>query len=62
MTFEEKIVDKNLTLYCSSNLKLFADEFKSYFYKNINKIKNFLDITEPIELVIALTELLLIFN
>ena len=56
MDFEEKIVSKTLTIYCSSNLKKFAEEFCSYFNDNINKIKKFLNIFDETNIIVALTD------
>lgn len=53
MDFDKKIKDKNLIIYCSNNLEDFAYEFKEYYYKNI---KESLDITEEIKIIVALTD------
>lgn len=56
MDFDKKIKDKNLIIYCSNNLEDFAYEFKEYYYKNIKNIKESLDITEEIKIIVALTD------
>lgn len=56
MDFDKKIKDKNLIIYCSNNLEDFAYEFKEYYYKNI---KESLDITEEIKIIVALTDKIL---
>ena len=56
MDFDKKIKDKNLIIYCSNNLEDFAYEFKEYYYKSIKNIKESLDITEEIKIIVALTD------
>ena len=56
MDFDVKITDKNLIIYCSNNLEKFADEFKLYYYENIERIKKFFNINGNIEIIVALTD------
>lgn len=56
MNLDYKIKDNDLTIFCTDNLKEFAQDFKLYFDDNIEKIKDFFDINEKIELLVALTD------
>ena len=56
MDFDLKIIEGNLTIYCSKNLEEFSKEFIEYCNKNINDIKNKLNIKENVNLVVALTD------
>ena len=56
MDFDLKIIEGNLTIYCSKNLEEFSKEFIEYCKKNINDIKNKLNIKENVNLVVALTD------
>ena len=56
MEFDLKINDNDLTIFCSTGLENFSNEFINYFNENIGKIKEELSIDQDTKIIVALTD------
>lgn len=56
MNFDLKIKNNNLTIFCSTGLENFSNEFINYFNENIGKIKEELSIDQDTKIMLALTD------
>lgn len=56
MNFDLKIKNNNLTIFCSTGLESFSNEFINYFNENIGKIKEELSINQDTKIMLALTD------
>ena len=56
VNFDLKIKNNNLTIFCSTGLENFSNEFINYFNENIGKIKEELSIDQDTKIMLALTD------
>ena len=56
MNFDLKIKNNNLTIFCSTGLENFSNEFINHFNENIGKIKEELSIDQDTKIMLALTD------
>ena len=56
VNFDLKIKNNNLTIFCSTGLESFSNEFINYFNENIGKIKEELSINQDTKIMLALTD------
>ena len=56
MNFDLKIINNNLTIFCSKGLEGFSNEFIDYYEKTIDIIKEKLLIYQEVKIMVALTD------
>ena len=56
MDFDLKIKKNDLTIFCSTGLENFSNEFINYFNENIDEIKEELSINKDTKIIVAITD------
>ena len=62
MDFDKKIVDGNITIYCSDLLYEFAKEFLKYYKKENTRIKSIFDLNDEYPIIFALFSDIKVFD